>query len=125
MKTMVDMKMSKADQKSDQAALTSPASNPYPYGLNIHLDKDELAKLGFSELSEVGQEFYIMALGKVTSVNQSASEGGGDSSSMSIQITEMCMDSEPMHKGEKTETRKAETREKGAKTVLSNAYQGT
>lgn len=124
MKTMVDMKMSKADMEKEAPTAAGPGERePYPYGLCLNLDKASLAKLGFSELPEVGEEFYIMAVGKVTNVNQSASENG-DHSSMSIQITEMCVDNEPTHKGEKTETRKAESREKGAKTVLSNAYQG-
>ena len=67
-----------------------PSPGPdYPWGLQINLGKEELAKLGIDDLPEVGDEFHIYAVCKVTSVNQSVSEGGDDSKGVGLQITAM------------------------------------
>ena len=124
MKTMVDMKMSKADLKEDQAVLTSPQRDPYPYGLCLNIDSDELDKLGIKDLPEVGKEYHIMAIAKVTRVNASASEQDKEQRSISLQITSMCLGDEPMGTEEKQDTPKAERRERPARSVLTTAYGG-
>ena len=123
MMKLIDMKMSKADLKEDQAALTTP-SNPYPYGLCLNLDTDELQKLGIAQLPKVGSEYHIVAVGKVTSVSANVSESSGENANMSLQITMLSLDTEVPHAGEAKETTKSETREKGATSVMTNAYRG-
>lgn len=124
MMKLVDMKMSQADMKAD--AVPSPVDrDPYPYGLCLNLDTDELDKLGIKDLPEVGDEYHIMAVGKVTRVSSSASEGqDSESRGISVQITMLCMDTEPLMGEEKKDAPKAETREKPARSVLTTAYGG-
>lgn len=124
MMKLVDMKMSPADMKADAVPMASGERDPYPYGLVLQLDTDEIDKLGIADLPEIGQEYHIMAVGKVTRVSSSASEGQDEESrGISVQITMMCVDTEPMM-GEEKSTPKAEKREMGAKSVMSNAYGG-
>ena len=124
MNKLIDMKMSQADMKAD-AVLAAPGErDPYPYGLVLQLDTDELDKLGIKDLPEIGQEYHIMAVGKVTRVSSSASEGQDEESrGISVQITMMCVDTEPMA-GEEKSTPKAERRERPASSVMSNSYGG-
>ena len=85
---LVDMKRTKKDKKDGGAVCSSPMNGEdYPYGLALSLDDAELSKLGMKKLPEVGDEVKIVARAKVTSVNQSASENGGDSRSVRYQIT--------------------------------------
>jgi hypothetical protein len=62
----------------------------FPWGLSLSLGKDELAKLGIKDLPEVGAEYTILAIGKVTRVNQSASaQQTEDTMSVEIQLTDL------------------------------------
>lgn len=87
---LVSMRRSKKDMKED-AGLAVPEPEPYPYGLEIRLDKDELEKLGFTSMPEVGAQLTLIALGKVTSVSQSAGQHG-EHQCMSFQITDLQFD---------------------------------
>lgn len=121
---MVNMKMSPADMAED--SVPSTGSEPFPYGLCLNLDTDELDKLGIKDLPEVGAEFYVCAIAKVTRVSASASEGqDGEQRGISLQITDLSLDAEMEHAGEAKETPKSEKREKGAMSVMSNAYGGS
>lgn len=88
---LVDLKLSPADKKSEmEERMAGPDAMPdYPYGMCLMIDKDELDKLGMTELPEVGDELNITAIAKVTQVRQSAVEGQDDESSISIQIMKM------------------------------------
>jgi len=90
---MVSMKRSASDKRGDKMEHAPPeAIEPdYPYGLCIHLDKDELDKLGLGKLPEVGAGFGVMAKAKVTRVSQSAVEGADEQTSLDLQITDIAL----------------------------------
>lgn len=91
---MVDMAMTKAEMKEHEKGMCCPVGsdgkpNPYPWGLAIRLESKELAKLAMTDLPKVGTEFQFTATAKVTSVNQSASEGRDEETSVGLQIVSM------------------------------------
>ncbi len=104
---LIDMAYSKAELKvknKDMAIGPSGQPDPYPWGLNIRLEKESLDKLGITKLPGVGDEFHFVAVAKVTSVQSSAREGTGEESSVGLQITMMQIvlaESEADEKGEK------------------------
>lgn len=91
---MVSMKRTPADMRGDKMAGPSIESTApdYPYGLCIHMDKDELDKLGITELPKVGTEMMFECKVKVTRISQSASEaadGSNEYTSVDFQITDI------------------------------------
>ena len=62
--------------------------DPYPYGLELHLNKDEMKKLGITEMPKLGAVLMIYASAKVESASKSAGKQGEDMS-MTLQITDM------------------------------------
>lgn len=89
---LVDMARTDADKKAAQKRMEECMTGDgpdYSYGLCIDLGKEELGKLGISELPEVGDEMHIYAVAKVTRVHQSASEHGDDNRGVTLQITHM------------------------------------
>lgn len=112
---LVDMAYSKAEMKAEAKEMvgTNGQMNPYPWGLCIRLESEELKKLGIKDLPEVGSEIHFVAVAKVTSVNQSAREGQDDESSVGMQITMMQIaleESAASERGEK-ETPASEAKE--------------
>jgi hypothetical protein len=93
---LVDMKMSKAEAK-EQTEPTSSDLPQYPWGLNLHLDDDELEKLGVKDL-KVGSDVVITAKCSVTSSSSHKSMLGDSSSSVDLQITEMEIGEVPTNK---------------------------
>lgn len=61
----------------------------YPYGLCLHLGKDELEKLGVKELPDVGTPVMISAKAFVKSTSAYNTQGDGKSMSAELQITDM------------------------------------
>lgn len=89
---LVDMARTDADKKAAQKrmeAMMESDGPDYPYGLSLCLGKDELEKLGITDLPDVGDEMHIYAVAKVTNVHQSASESGDDSRGITLQICQM------------------------------------
>lgn len=89
---MVSMKKEK--KSGEDMPSTAPASaddgESYPYGLRIRLENDEMEKLGFTDLPEVGKVCKIEAEGVVESVSSNQSKGSeGSRKSVEIQITKM------------------------------------
>ena len=82
---LVDMKLTKKEAKDNEVAPESPR---YPYGIQISLDDEELKKLNFDSLPDVGDEFIVVGVGPVTSVRQSEREAGSDRS-ISIQLQKL------------------------------------
>jgi hypothetical protein len=75
MPELTNMKLPPVKEKT--AAECAPCSYPreeYPYNLRLHLDTAQLEQLGIEALPDVGTEVHIIAIAKVTSVNQGASE---------------------------------------------------
>lgn len=124
---LVDLKMTKKDM-ADEASPTADQS-PYPWGVCLTLDTDELKKLGIKNLPGVGDEYHIEAVGEVTSVSESDS-AGGEVRSVRIQIQMMELTNEGQETGdESVAEEEAEDAEAGAvggkaKTLLTNAYRG-
>ena len=91
---LISMKRTPEDKRKDQgepADITSIAPD-YPYGLCIHMDGDELDKLGMTQLPEVGVEMPMDVLVRVTCVRQSAMEGADEERSVDFQIIAMAVD---------------------------------
>lgn len=87
---IVNMQRTEAEKaKAEEACKAMPCDGPdYPWGLCLNLGKDELAKLGITELPKVGDEFHIYGVACVTRVSQSASQDTGeDSKSVELQVT--------------------------------------
>lgn len=92
---MVSMKRTAADKRADkmeQAPIEAIAPD-YPYGLCIHLDKDELDKLGMGKsLPKVGAEYTWTVKATVTAARQSVStstRGDDEYTSVDFQITDI------------------------------------
>lgn len=91
---LYSMKRSEKDKRTDMgetAPITSIAAD-YPYGLCIHLDKDELDKIGIKELPEVGGSYPMRAMVTVTCVRQAAMSGRDEETSVDLQITDMALE---------------------------------
>lgn len=112
---MVDMARTPAEIKARNKPMDVVSSGEkYGYGLSICLDSDALKKLGVTDLPEVGDEFHIIAIGKVTSTSKNASESN-DSSRVEIQITNMAV----MHEDEMEEKTESPAEEKKEQAVFS------
>ncbi len=91
---MISMMRTAEDQRGDKMAgpgieATAP---DYPYGLCIHMDKDELDKLGITDLPKIGTVMTLECMVKVTRISQSASEaadGADEYTSVDFQITDI------------------------------------
>lgn len=90
---MISMKRTPADKRGDklQTAPAEAMAPDYPWGLCLHMDREELDKLGMKDLPKVGTEMTITAKVKVTRVSQSAVEGANDESSIDMQITDIAL----------------------------------
>lgn len=69
---LIDLAYTKAEAKEEAREMVSGEPDAYPWGLCLTLEKRELDKLGIKELPQVGSEFHMLVIAKVTSVNQSA-----------------------------------------------------
>ncbi len=87
------MKSMKMDAKAREKYVETVAADrpEYPYGLSLSLDNDVLEKLGLSELPAAGKTVMLMAKATITSVSSHESEHGKDQS-LSLQITELCLE---------------------------------
>lgn len=95
---MVSLKRSKSEKKDMTEAMPAMCEgDDYAYGLRIRLETEELKKLGFSTLPEVGGSFAISAKAKVVSVRQDESQHN-DSKCVELQVTDMGIvaDAKPM-----------------------------
>ncbi len=89
---MQSMKLTPKEAK-EEVSYDSPSKGPqYPYGLSISLDDEALAKLGIKDLPDVGQVMKLEALVKVCSKSQYENQGGSDAN-LSLQITDMELES--------------------------------
>ena len=101
---LVDMARTPAEQQEEAAEAMQPASmeaQAYPYGPSLTLCDDVLTKLGMDALPTVGATCNIQAVGRVTTVRQSASDTGGEYRSVEIQITQLGLDTQGKSAAEK------------------------
>lgn len=120
MKPMVDMKYTKAEAKEEYGESMSPEGSnlpDYPYGLTITLDDCCLGKLGIKDLPEIGDEYHVMAVAKVTRLSSSADEKE-EEQRMTLQITDLQLMPEAEAKEESTAGENAENK---VKSVISNS----
>lgn len=84
---MVSMKMDAEEAKESMTCDAAPRE--YPYGLEIRLDDDSMAKLGMTTPPPVGTEMVITAKVVVTSASQYQTQGSDAEMSCCCQITDM------------------------------------
>jgi hypothetical protein len=96
---LVSMKLTaKEQEKSSPVVEATKDDGPrYPYGLELHLDHEAMNKLDM-KLPKVGKELMLVAKVSVTSVSSYENVGQDSRSSVSLQITSMCL--EPVPKGD-------------------------
>lgn len=89
--------------ESDGGTATEPmALCPYPYGLRLHLNQEQLAALGYAELPPAGTSLRIEAVGVVTRSSSEDPDADGDIDYLcvEVQITEMGLEEEEASTGE-------------------------
>lgn len=86
---LVNMQQSAEEAKED-SGVADPSDAPrYPYGLELSLDEESLAKLGMTAPPAVGTVFNITAKVVVTRSASYHTQGKETESSSSWQITDM------------------------------------
>jgi len=120
---LVSLKRSPAERKKmTEPMAAGPEVDDYPYGCALDLNGELLDKLGVKDLPEIGDEYQVRAVGKVTRVSANASEGRSDRS-LCIQLTGL----ELVHgdAGEESAAEdKGETSGPRLVTALSNSMRG-
>lgn len=85
---IVEMQLKPSEAKKETVEASELERPLYPYGLCLYLDEVALAKLGITEMPEVGCELQIAARGRVTGTSQREYEGGSHQT-LDIQIVAM------------------------------------
>jgi hypothetical protein len=86
---MADMKMSKTEGIKYEMAEEKEGDEPqYPYGLCIHLEKEQLEALGIKDMPEIGAKMMLHANAYVKTVSQYDTKEGKDQR-VELQITEL------------------------------------
>ena len=116
---MIDMKLTPKEVKEEKAEAKQYDPPPYPWGLCIRLEKDELDKLKLAKLPNVGDEVHIVAVGRVTGVSSSMRDQADEDKTVSIQITMLELSDEGAEDGD--ESAKAENAERKPKAKASGA----
>lgn len=97
---LTSMKLSKADMEPAPAESVLNDRPSYPWGLQVRLDEDAIAKLGM-DLPTVDTELILVARVNVVSVssNEHASKGGKSKHrNVELQITAMGLEDAPADK---------------------------
>jgi hypothetical protein len=86
---LVNMKLSPSEAKeADCCAPATDGGPAYPWGLSLYLDDETLAKLGITQLPDVGSRLTLSAIVEVTSNSQRQTQEG-KTVNMDLQITDM------------------------------------
>lgn len=85
---MAMINMKRAPEKEEMPGEIEMDEPQYPYGLCLHLGKEEMDKLGITALPAVGSEMTITAKVFVKGTSAYETQGGKDMS-MDLQITDM------------------------------------
>lgn len=95
MSDLVSMKLSKKDRdaRMGEVASSSPDMPAYPWGLSVTLDDDVLEKLGLG-LGDftVGNSMTLIAKVDVTACSSNETKGQDARVSVSLQITDLCLE---------------------------------
>jgi hypothetical protein len=101
---LVDLKYTKAEAKEANDYSTPKDGGPeYPWGLEIRLEDDELAKLGVTGLPDVGGEYHLTVVAMVKSASQTSMANGKTDRCVCLQITMIGVDLEESAEDEKGE----------------------
>lgn len=86
---MVDMGKSVTESTLQQPVLGS--SSPYPYGLLIRLEEEEIKKLGITIPPSVGEKMTLEAIAEVRSVSTMDDSTSGKKREIGLQITKLAI----------------------------------
>lgn len=122
---MIDLKRTPADKKEEaQEMAPTPASQPdYGYGLCLHLEDEELKKLGITDLPKVGTPFRIEAMAVVKGVSE-RDYGANQESCLDLQIMAMDLTPDEMEDEAYDKADKAESSTVGGRTFAHSTYRG-
>lgn len=98
MPQLVSMKLDAKDREKSYPSTVAADAPMYPYGLMLSLDNETLEKIGTGRIPEVGGQVLILAKAKVTSMSSNESEGGQKYQSVSLQITDLGLDTPDQQK---------------------------
>jgi hypothetical protein len=104
---LVDMKCELA--KDCVPMMATCAGSPFPYGLRLSLNQEQLAALGHEELPPAGTMVRIEAVGCVVRATSEDPDADGDCDYLcvEVQITEMGMEEESEPEDEEEEDDRA------------------
>jgi hypothetical protein len=91
--------------ENGEAGMDTPAMAyqpcPYPYGLRLNLNQEQLAALGYDELPPAGTILRVEAVGCVTRSSSEDPDADGDIDYLcvEVQITQMGMEEETASSG--------------------------
>ena len=86
---LIDMKRAKPKKSEENKEIASEYYDPYPYGLRITLNKEELEKLNIDvNKFDIGQRINIMAEAEVVNLQTSPNKKSGDQS-IGFQLVKM------------------------------------
>lgn len=103
---VASLELTKAEAKKESGPGVSPdAEQPkYPWGTSMYLNDEALAKLGITEMPDVGTTLVIQAVAKVTGTSEREYEGGSHRT-LDIQFVEMgCEEGEEAPEPEEGQT---------------------
>ena len=83
-----------SQEKREGSVLSVEDKPDYPSGLRIHLNEDTIAKLGLSEMPEVGAMMNIIGMAEVVNVSKEDGMGDVESFSISLQIQDLDVNEE-------------------------------
>lgn len=113
---LVSMKLPpREDDREEMMSSPVREENDYPYGLCLHLEKEQISALNLPEMPEPGEEFKVMAMAVVTT---SSMEPSGKRPHIGLQITSMQLIPSEIEMEEKEPGEKP----KKPTTVLGNTY---
>jgi hypothetical protein len=85
---MAHMKREKKTS-GNKAMAGSMDEPPYPYGLKIHLDHEDLKKAGIESMPEVGGDVHLRAKARVVGARAEKTEGDSERRHLELQITHL------------------------------------
>jgi len=95
MSELVSMKITaEARTKMAEPSMVEKDGPIYPWGLSLSLDDDALEKLGIDTLPKVGTAQMLIARVEVTSVSSNQGPDKQKRQSVSLQITDLCLEPE-------------------------------
>ena len=86
---MIDMARTPKELDTSEKDCCISDEEKYPWGLRVHLNTEELDKLGIKELPKVGEDIKLEAIVRVQSVSECEEVGNDVDRSVDLQITSM------------------------------------